>query len=84
MNFSKWPFVLLVGDNDRSMRDAAGEFNRSYPDRLLIYLTTDFRISTLFNRLGQVNRHNERDNPEIDGQFLQYVGENSKTNLRQM
>lgn len=79
--------VRLVGDNARSMREAAEEFNRRHPDREPIHHSTVFRINTLFNRTGKVNEKRvprQRENLEIDGQILQYVRENPKTSLRQM
>lgn len=78
--------IRLVGDNVRSMRQAAEEFNRRHPDREPIHHTTVCRINATFNRTGNVvekQTSRQRENVDTDGEILQHFRENPKTSLRQ-
>lgn len=85
----KVEIVRLVGDNVRSFRKAAEEFNRRHPDRLSISDTTVLRINRMFNSTGGVNKTviNRNRNLVCDENVLNFLRNNennAKMSLRQM
>lgn len=82
----KVEIVRLVGDNFRTAREAATEFNNRHPDRPPIDHVKVWRINNLFNRTGKVcNKQDRRARDHVgDAEILRFVRENPRCSLRRM
>lgn len=83
----KIEMVRLVGDNVRSARDAAREFNNRHPDRHPVSSGTVNKVNQIFNQTGAVsknilksqNLHRPLRNNDV---ILNYFINNPQTSLR--
>lgn len=85
----KVEIVRLVGENVRSFREAAREFNRRHPQRTISFKTVA-NINNNFNNNGNVSKSRPQhlNNPRINLQFdeivLQLVRDNPKLSIRKI
>ena len=89
----KLEIIILDGDNSRTAREAAREFNNQHPDRPPIDHVKVWRINNLFNRTDKVCNTQEqrvRDDEQRvsvdvrDAEILQLVRENPMCSLKRM
>lgn len=85
---NKIEIVRLVGDNVRSTREAAREFNNRHPDRRVSRSTVQ-HINKVFNETGSVSknllrtRHNGRRGIyNNNDQILEYFNDNPRASIR--
>lgn len=89
-NQEKVEIVLIVGNNYRTFRDAAEEFNANHPERENITHSTVARImakfkacSPKFFKFNDVARNEERNDSEDELDVLLHVREHPRLSLNQ-
>lgn len=86
----KVEIVRLVGDNARSFRQAANEFNMRHPDQPPIRHKLVATINNIFNNTGNVQkvrpkRYNLQNRQDVNEQrILEEFRENPKSSVRQV
>lgn len=82
----KIELIRLVGDNHRTYRAAAAEFNRRHPEIEPVTFQTVAKVNTCFDRTGSIvptkrtrNVHNRQDN-----EIMNELQRNPKTSVRQL
>lgn len=85
----KVEIVRLVGENVRSFREAAREFNRRHPQRRISFKSVA-DINNRFNDIGSVSKsrpqhlNNGRIDPAFDEIVLQVVRDNPRLSVRKI